>query len=117
METIRKDVIELFWSEILSITIITNFIETDFLDDSFNLDIFFPFRKQNNTSFCTHFESNLAPSITKQKQSMTTYLKFVMPWKWVTKPIYESAVKSNHLLKMQEEAETVNWYGSSHHIV
>ena len=41
MDRIRKDIIALFKSEGLSITIDTNLIETDFLDVSFNLEIFY----------------------------------------------------------------------------
>ena len=46
MDRIRKDIIALFKSEGLSITINTNLIETDFLDVSFNLEMdnFFPYR-------------------------------------------------------------------------
>ena len=39
MDRIRKDIIALFKSEGLSITIDTNMIETDFLDVSFNLEV------------------------------------------------------------------------------
>ena len=41
MDRIRKDIIALFKSEGFSITIDTNLIETDFLDVSFNLEIFY----------------------------------------------------------------------------
>ena len=46
MDRIRKNIIALFKSEGLSITINTNLIETDFLDVSFNLEMdkFFPYR-------------------------------------------------------------------------
>ena len=46
MDRIRKDIMALFKSEGLSITINTNLIETDFLDVSFNLEMdkFFPYR-------------------------------------------------------------------------
>ena len=48
MDRIRKDIIALFKSEGLSITIDTNMIETDFLDVSFNLEMdnFFLIRTQ-----------------------------------------------------------------------
>ena len=39
MDSIREDIIVLFKSEGLSITINTNLIETDLLDVSFNLEV------------------------------------------------------------------------------
>ena len=65
MDRIRKDIMALFKSEGLSITINTNSIETGFLDVSFNLEMdkFFPYRKPSNTPLYIHFESNHPPSI------------------------------------------------------
>ena len=65
MDRIRKDIMALFKSEGLSITIDTNLIETGFLDVLFNVEInnFFPYRKPSNTPLCIHFESNHLPSI------------------------------------------------------
>ena len=73
MEMIRKDIIALFKSRRLSITIDTTLIETDFLDILFNLvmDKFFPYRKPSNTPHYIHFESDHPPSIIKQLPSMT----------------------------------------------
>ena len=73
MDRIRKDIIALFKSEGLSITIDTNLMEIDFLDVSFNLDVetFSPYSKPNNTPFYIHSESNHPSSITKQLPSMT----------------------------------------------
>ena len=67
MNRIRKDIIALFKSEGLSITIDTNMIETDFLHVSFNLEMekFSPYRKPNNTPLYIDSESNHPPSITK----------------------------------------------------
>ena len=50
MDRIRKDIIALFKSKGLSITIDTNLLETDFLDVSLNLEMetFLPYRKPNN---------------------------------------------------------------------
>ena len=47
VDRLRKDIISLFKDEGLSITVDTNFIETDFLDVSFNLNTrkYFPFKK------------------------------------------------------------------------
>ena len=72
MDRIRKDIIALFKSEGLSITIDTNLIETDFLDVLFSLEMekIFPYRKPSNTPPYIHSESNYLPSITKQLPSM-----------------------------------------------
>ena len=50
MDRIRKDIIALFKSEGLSITIDTNLIDKDFLDVSFNLEMdkLFPYREPSN---------------------------------------------------------------------
>ena len=73
MDKIRKDIIALVKSELLSITINTNLIETDFLDVSFNLEMekCSPYRKPNSTPLYIHSKSNHPPSITKQLPSMT----------------------------------------------
>ena len=73
MDKIRKDIIALFKSQRLSITIDTNLIETDFLGVSFKLEMdkFFPYRKSSNTLLYIHSESNHPPSIIKQLPSMT----------------------------------------------
>ena len=73
MDRIRKDIIALFKSEGLSITIDTKMIETDFLDVSFNLEVdnFFPYMKPSNTPLYIHSESNHPPSIVKQLPLMT----------------------------------------------
>ena len=65
MDRVRKDIMALFKSEGLSITIDTNLIETDFLDVLFNVEInnFFPYRMPSNTPLYIHFESNHLPSI------------------------------------------------------
>ena len=65
MDRIRKDIIALFKSEGLCITIDTNLIETEFSDVSFKveMDRFFPYRKPSNTLLYFHSESNHPPSI------------------------------------------------------
>ena len=72
MDRIRKDIIALFKSEGLSITIDTNLIETDFLDVLFSLEMekIFPYRKPSNIPPYIHSESNHLPSIIKQLPSM-----------------------------------------------
>ena len=64
MDKIRKDIIALFKSERLSITIDTNLIKANYLDVSFNLEIekYFPYRKPNNSPLYIHSESNHPPS-------------------------------------------------------
>ena len=64
MDRIRKDIIALFKSERLSITIDTNLIKANYLDVSFNLEMekYFPYRKPNNSPLYIHSESNHPPS-------------------------------------------------------
>ena len=119
MDTIRKDIIALFKSEGLSITIDTNLIETDFLDVSFNLDMekLFPYRKPSNTPLYIHSESNHPPSIVKQLSSMTSKCisnvscnehKFNK-----AKPLYKSFLKSsgfNYSMKFKAPVENTGRY-------
>ena len=63
MDRVRKDTIALFKSEGLSITIYTKFIETDFLDVLFNLEM-------HNLFFIGSQIANLSTSILNQ----TTHL-------------------------------------------
>ena len=101
MDRIRKNIIALFKSEGLSITIYTNLIETDFLDVSFNLEMdkFFPYRKPSNTPLYIHSESNHPPSIIKQLPSMInkhiSNLSCNKHEFYKAKPLYESALKSS----------------------
>ena len=64
MDRIRKDIIALFKSERLSITIDTNLIKANYLDVSFNLEMekYFPYRKPSNSPLYIHSESNHPPS-------------------------------------------------------
>ena len=115
MDRIRKDIIALFKSEGLSITIDTNLIETDFLDVSFNLEMEkrSPYRKPNNTLLYIHSESNHPSSITKQLPSMTNRRisnlscnenEFNM-----AKPLYELALKNsgfNYSMKFEAPVES-----------
>ena len=68
-----RDIIALFKSEGLSITIDTNVNEADFLDVSFNLEMdkFSPYRKPNNTPLYIYSELNQPRSITKRLPSTT----------------------------------------------
>ena len=99
MDMIRKDIIALFKSEGLSITI--DLIETNFLHVSFNLamDKCFRYRKPNNTPLYIHSESNHPPSITKQLPSMTRKHTLNLSCNEnefsKAKPLYKSALKSS----------------------
>ena len=132
MDRIRKDIITLFKSEGLSITIDTNLTETDFLDVSLNLEMddFFPYRKQNNTPLYIYSESNHPCSIIKQLPSMTNKRILNLSCNEhefsKTKPPYESAVKSsgfNYSMEFEAPVENARRkinrksYGSIHHTV
>ena len=115
MDRIRKDIIALFKSEGLSITIDTNLIETDFLDVSFNreMDSFFPYRKPSNTPFYVHSESNHPPSIIKQLPSMSNRRISNLSCNEnefnKAKPLYESALKNSRFdYRMKFEAPVEN---------
>ena len=114
MERTRKDIIALFKSEGLSITIDTNLIETDFLDVSSNLEMdkFFPYRKLSNTPLYIHSESNHPPSIIKQLPSMTNKRISNLSCNEhefnKAKPLYESALKNsgfNYSMKFEAPVE------------
>ena len=119
MDTIRKDIIALFKSEGLSITIDTNLIETDFLDVSFNLEMdkFFPYRKPSNTPLYIHSESNHPPSIIKQLSSMTNKCISNLSCNEhefnKAEPLYDSALKSsgfNYSMKLKAPVENTRRY-------
>ena len=64
----RKDIISIFKNEVLSITIETNLIETDFLDVTFNLltGKYFPFRKVINKPLYINAKSHHPHAIIKE---------------------------------------------------
>ena len=108
-------IIALFKSEGLSTTIDTNLIETEFFDDSFNLEmeIFFSYRKPSNTPLCIHSELNHLPSIIKQLPSMINKRISNLPCNEhefnKAKPLYESALKSSGFnYSMKFEAHVKN---------
>ena len=114
MDRIRKDIIALFKSEGVSITIDTDLIETDFLDVSFSLEMEkrFPYRKPRNTLLYIHSESNHPPSIIKQLPSTTNKRISNLSCNEhefnKAKPIYESALKSsgfNNSMKFEAPVE------------
>ena len=116
MDRIRKDIIELFKSEGLSITIDTNLIETDFLDVSFNLEMEkrSPYRKPNNTLLYIHSESNHPPFITKQLPSMANRRISNLSCNEnefnKAKPLYELALKNSgfkYSMKFEAPVESI----------
>ena len=72
LDKMRKNIIALFKNEGLSITIETNFFETDFLDVTFNLvtEKFFPFRKPSNQPLYINAKSNHPPTILRNLPNM-----------------------------------------------
>ena len=74
---IRRAIITLFRSEGISITTDTDFIETDFLDVSFNLEKgkCFPYREPNNTILYIHFEPNHPPSMNYHQLQLPSMTK------------------------------------------
>ena len=114
IDRIRKYIIALFKSEGLSITVNTNLIETEFFDDSFNLEmeIFFSYRKPSNTPLYIHSELNHLSSIIKQLPSMINKRISNLSCNEhefnKAKPLYESALKSsgfNYSMKFEAPVE------------
>ena len=72
LDRFRKDIIELFKSENLSITIETNLKITDFLDATLNLRTgkYSPFLKPDSKPLYIHRKSNHPPAIIKQLPNM-----------------------------------------------
>ena len=68
VERLKKDMISIFRSEGLRITIDTNMTQVNFLDITLNLDLdkFWPYRKPNDEPLYIHVQSNHPPSIKKQ---------------------------------------------------
>ena len=101
MDKIRKDVISLFKTEGLSITIETNLIETDFLDVTFNISSkkYWPYRKPGNPPLYVNVNSNHPPTIIKKIPSMINKRLVDTsrdPAEFnKAKGIYETALKAN----------------------
>ena len=98
MDKLRKNIIELFKNEGLSITIDTNLVETDFLDVSFNIitKTYQPYRKPGNDPLYVNTNSNHPSSILKaipeminQRISETSCNEQVFN---NTKAVYETAL-------------------------
>ena len=95
----RKNIISLFKSEGLNITIDTNLNEADFLDVTFNLETgkFFPYRKPNNKPLYINAKSNHSPTIIKDLPNMVNKrlsdLSCNKEELKKAKPIYENALK------------------------
>ena len=124
VEWLRKDIISLFKDEGLSITINTNFIETDFVDVSFNLNTrkYFPFKKhpyiytQNPTthrqssSNCHQWPTNAFQAYPVTKLSLT---KLRLRTKRHLKTVdTKQHWNSRNYPKIQNEIEIGRWPGS-----
>ena len=72
LDSLRKDIIEVFKSENLSITIEINLRITDFLDVTLDLSTgkYSPFRKPNTKPLYIHSKSNHPPTIIKELPNM-----------------------------------------------
>ena len=72
LDKLRKDIVELFKSEGLAVTIECNLQVTDFLDVTFDLpnEKYFPFRKPNNKPLYINAHSNHPPPIIKELPKM-----------------------------------------------
>ena len=111
MDMIKKDIIALFKSEGLPISIDTNLTETEFLDISFNLQMekIFSYRNPNNTPLYIHSQSNHPPSITKQLTNRRlSNLSCKRNEFNKTKSLYESAMKNswfNYSIKFEAPLE------------
>ena len=93
-DILRKEIIELFKSEDLSITIECNLAVTDYLEVTFDLpnNKYFPYRKPNNELLYINAHSNHPPSVIKELPKMVNkrisdlssdkdeYLKAIAPY-------------------------------------
>ena len=72
LDKLRKDIIEVFKSEGLSITIQSNLFITDYLDVTFDLRTgkYSPYRKPGTKPLYVHSKSNHPPSVIKEIPSM-----------------------------------------------
>jgi hypothetical protein len=72
LDQLRKQIVQIFKSEGLSITIDINLHCTDFLDVMFDLDTnkYSPYRKPNNKPLYIHTKSNHPPTIIKELPDM-----------------------------------------------
>ena len=80
-DKMRKNIIAIFEEEGLTMTIDTNLIETDFLDETFNLAMgkFFAFRKPNNAPLYIKVKSNHTLTIIKDLWKMIKgYLSYLV---------------------------------------
>ena len=97
----RKDIIALFKNEGLSISIETNFFETDFLYVTFNLATgkCFPFRKPNNQPLYINAKSNHPPNTLRDLLNMINKrlsdLSCNEEEYEKTKPLYETALNES----------------------
>lgn len=101
LDRIRKDLISLFKSLGLSITISTNLEEVDFLDVTLDLanDKYGPYRKPNDRPLYVHAESNHPPAVLKQLPiSINNRLSSISSTKAEfdrAKPLYQDALTAS----------------------
>ena len=97
----RKDIISIFASEDLEITVESNLTRTDLLDVNLDLknDKYFPYRKPNNNPLYVNSNSNHPPSVLKQIPLMISNRlsnNSINQEEFdKAKPIYEKALKNS----------------------
>ena len=102
LDGMRKDIISIFKNEVLSITIETNLIETDFLDVTFNLltGKYFPFGKVNNKPSYVNAKSNHPHTIIKELPKMINKRLSELSCNQEefnkAKPLYEEALSESY---------------------
>ena len=101
LDKLRKEIIKIFKTEGLNITIETNLTTTDFLDVSFDLSTgkYYPFRKPNDKPLYINASSNHPPSIIMQIPKMISKrisdLSFDETEFKKAKSIYDNALSSS----------------------
>ena len=72
LDKLRKDIVQLFKEEGLTITITMNLQIADFLDATFDLshDLYYPFRKPDNKPLYINRDSNHPPAVLKEIPNM-----------------------------------------------
>ena len=111
----RKDLVQLFKSHGLSITVETNLTCTDFLDVTFDLQTakYFPFRKPNDTPLYVNYNSNHPATIKKELPSMIEKRLSELSCDEVefnkAKPIYQDALtRSGYSTELHYKNEPKN---------
>ena len=127
LDKLRKEIIKIFKTEGLNITIETNLTTTDFLDVSFDLSTgkYYPFRKPIDKPLYINASSNHPPSIIMQIPKMISKrisdLSFDETEFKKAKNIYENALSSRGIdptltyeVDKQNRQDHAKLYGSIH---